>query len=150
MKKTKTFLLGVLLVSISSTFIFKCFEGKISLTNNNQNIDELFEAIQLNNQLRLSVLLKNTNNYDVRNSKGVSLVHAASRKNNCDIVEQLVKAGADVDTSDDLGTFPLLSSVFHDNYRLTKVLIEAGLTPTDVFQVGMAWDTRRLFLIKIK
>jgi ankyrin repeat protein len=78
----------------------------------------------------VQMLTENVTNINLRNDRGQTALHKASRRGDIDIIRIILNHGADVDTQDDGGSTPLhlviSSAPFWDKEQAVGVLLEHG------------------------
>lgn len=70
------------------------------------------------------------NNGDCKGRNQLNLLHEATNKDRCDIVETLIDKGADPNQLNNLHYTPLTISVSHGNKKICQVLLESGACAT--------------------
>jgi ankyrin repeat protein len=86
----------------------------------------LFEAIEENNLKDVKALFAMGVVPHIKNSKGLSPLHVATKFNHSKIVNFLVKAGADVNVWDQYFETPLHIAARGNFIEIAEILIEAG------------------------
>ena len=104
---------------------------KISLMFNIVGIVVLCSALQCFADTKTNVEVINVDASDTTLSEDFMYIDNSAlvrnvRRNKIDMVKKYIEKGADVNTKDDSGLFPLLIAVDNNNYDMLKLLISSG------------------------
>lgn len=88
----------------------------------------LFRFLQDGQLAELDERLK-SENVNIPNAGGYSLLHKAVSLTNIDAVQLLLRKGSQVNAPDPAGDTPLHYAVGRMNYEIAKILLEAGANP---------------------
>ena len=97
----------------------------------------LFAAVQTENTHIAKVLIENGANMNVRGNVGRSLLHIAVNKGKADMVEMLLKKGADVNACDSYGSTPITSALT-TSQEIVGILKKAGAKGVERFATDEA------------
>jgi ankyrin repeat protein len=87
----------------------------------------LFSAIAENNTALISKLIKKKHHLNAKEQWGASVLTAAARANNLELVRTLIKLGLEVNhISNNSGSSPLNSAVMSGHFEVVKILVSEG------------------------
>ena len=80
----------------------------------------------------------------VNRSTGETILHKAARLGYCDIVEESIRAGIDVNVRDNAGWSPLHEACAYSHVDVAKILLKYGADSNSSSKNGMRWMFRFL------
>lgn len=110
------------------TVIHELLEAGASATvSDEKGNTPLFMAVKNNNKELFSLLVKNEGALSALNDRGQNILISAYENNaSSDIIEQLLKAGVDVNHKDKEGYVLLVDTLKKQDYKTAKMLLEGG------------------------
>ncbi|MCY4329572.1 MAG: ankyrin repeat domain-containing protein, partial [Endozoicomonadaceae bacterium] len=109
--------------------ISRCFDNAVSAskpTNDKADIksaiaEELFSAVRQNDSAKLQKLINSTNDINIKNRKGDTLLHMAIKHNAVESVRLLIVSGIDVFVKNKNGKRPFFYAVNQDNIEFMEL-----------------------------
>ncbi len=121
MKYGKQFLLALLL---ASTVAISAMQPQAD----SAKVSQLFAAIRSGNSVQVASLLSGPDHEALANSnfKGIAMLREAATGGNLAVVQELIKAGANIDAADGYNMTPLMLAVLGGHTQVAFALIKAG------------------------
>jgi len=90
--------------------------------------ENLFDAAKAGNLEKVTQLIEEGANVNIRNDSGVTPLHLAAYRGDKDIAEILILKGADIDSQTDAGDTPLMWAVKREKSNLVELIVQKGAT----------------------
>ncbi|KAF4465935.1 palmitoyltransferase akr1 [Fusarium albosuccineum] len=91
-----------------------------------QGCSPIFQAVILGNLRILMILSSKRNSHNVVDEQGQTLLHVAAHEGHVDIVDFLLRCGANLDARDSHGNTPLHCAVVSGQEKIVQALVDAG------------------------
>lgn len=91
-----------------------------------QGCSPIFQAVILGNLRILMILFSKRNSHNVINEQGQTLLHVAAHEGHVEIVDFLLRCGANLDARDRHGNTPLHCAVVSGREKIVQALVGAG------------------------
>ena len=102
-----------------------------------ESLFEQFEKVVYDNDFdKFKQMVDSLDDINIQNKYGWTLLHIAIRRDRRDMVDYLLKKGADINKVDGVGWTPLMEAIMDDMPELVKTLVNAGADKTIANQRG--------------
>jgi ankyrin repeat protein len=109
--------------------LLRVFSGDLGLTR-------LHKAILQNDQESIIKLIRSKIRIDAQDSYGMTALHYTVIKADIEIIEILLKAGANTEISDKIiGFTPLNYAFYQENSKIATLLIQAGANEDNIIKI---------------
>lgn len=109
--------------------LLRVFSGDLGLTR-------LHKAILQNDQESIIKLIRSEIRIDAQDSYGMTALHYTVIKADIEIIEILLKAGANTEISDKIiGFKPLNYAFYQENSKIATLLIQAGANEDNIIKI---------------
>lgn len=109
--------------------LLRVFSGDLGLTR-------LHKAILQNDQESIIKLIRSEIRIDAQDSYGMTALHYTVIKADIEIIEILLKAGANTEISDKIiGFTPLNYAFYQENSKIATLLIQAGANEDNIIKI---------------
>src|SRR5689334_17134309 len=89
----------------------------------------LVDAVKAGNRTAALALISQKANVNAPESDGTTALHWAAHNNDPDLVDRLLKAGADAKVQNEFGATPMSEAAFNANTEIIDKLLKAGADP---------------------
>src|SRR5262245_47775836 len=97
---------------------------------------DLADAVMNRNKAEIRSLFSHSINVSAPQADGATALHWAVRWDDAELVDQLIRAGADVNAANRLGATPMYLACVNGNAAIIGKLIAAGADPNGSFLTG--------------